>query len=134
MNIYHHTHMPVVSPPMVIYMGEDKFESEFIVCKLSNIVRSQYVDYRFLTSPLHGFPVIEFLTIISFAHIIHVKRTSDKYHERSGNTNCLLSSILQWLVMILLATCWSTYFVTNLPAMGKYILACCVQEKHLLRN
>ena len=51
---------------MVIYMGEDKFESEFIVC---NIVRSQYVYYQFLTSPLHGFPVIDFLTIISFAHI-----------------------------------------------------------------
>ena len=119
MNIYHHTHMPVVSPPMVIYMGEDKFESEFIVCKLSNIVRSQYVDYQFLTSPLHGFPVIDFLTIISFAHISAVKRTSNKYHERSGNTNCLLSSILlQWLVMILLATRLSTYFVTNLSAMG----------------
>ena len=30
--IYNHTHMPVVSPPMVIYMGEDKFESEFVIC------------------------------------------------------------------------------------------------------
>ena len=30
-NIYNHIHTPVVSPPMVIYMGEDKFESEFIV-------------------------------------------------------------------------------------------------------
>ena len=51
----------------------------------SHLIRPQFVDYQFLIDCIHGFSVIEFISII--AHISDIEQHSDKHHEHSDERN-----------------------------------------------
>ena len=68
------------------------FRELFVSCDIITPLRPQFVDYQCLVDSLHGFSVIEFISII--AHISDIEQTSDKHHEHSDehNTNITLTN------------------------------------------